>query len=118
MNSGEEHASALATLLRLRKLEGHVNVIPYNSHSGADFQRVCFPPLPHLRHCNSLTRACAKLQPSNNTCHRFVDTLRRLGCGASIRRTRGADSAAACGQLRNEYQGRNAPAAPLREAAV
>ena len=45
--------------------------------------------------------------PSNNTVHRFADTLKSSGVHTRIRRERGADIGSACGQLRNSREGGN-----------
>ena len=88
VNDSEAQARQLAALLSSYGLQSHVNVIPYNPVADSAFDR-----------------------PSNNACRRFVDMLTASGCGASVRRTRGSDAAAACGQLRNEYQSRTGPVA-------
>ena len=88
VNDSEAHARKLAALLSSHGLQSHVNVIPYNPVDDAQFDR-----------------------PSNNACRRFTDALTAAGCGASVRRTRGSDAAAACGQLRNEFQKKAGPVA-------
>ncbi len=89
-NDRPEHAVQLAALLRRYDLSGHVNIIPYNPVDGSAFER-----------------------PSNNAARLFSDALRAGGCGASIRQTRGLEAAAACGMLRNAFQSRAGPTAPV-----
>ena len=59
------------------RLRCNVNVIRYNSVEGLDYQA-----------------------PSERACKAFVERLRRGGANAHLRASRGADAAAACGQLR------------------
>jgi 23S rRNA (adenine2503-C2)-methyltransferase len=92
VNDSEAQAKQLAQTLAKFGLQSHVNVIPYNPVDESQFER-----------------------PSNNACRRFTDALQAAGCGASVRRTRGSDAAAACGQLRNEYQRKAGPVATPRE---
>ena len=92
VNDSEAQAKLLALTLSKFGLQSHVNVIPYNPVDDAQFER-----------------------PSNNACRRFTDALQAAGCGASVRRTRGSDAAAACGQLRNEFQKRTGPVAQLAQ---
>jgi 23S rRNA (adenine2503-C2)-methyltransferase len=54
----------------------HVNVIPYNAYEGAQFAA-----------------------PDEETLSRFVDAAREGGCLVTVRRSRGRDVSAACGQL-------------------
>lgn len=86
VNDSVGHAMQLANLLgRYDKggmLRSHVNVIPWNPiQEDSEFSR-----------------------PSKNAVLRFVSELQSRGVAASTRQTRGLDAAAACGQLRNEYQ--------------
>ena len=75
LNDRPEHARRLATLLKGRP--ALVNVIPYN-------------PVAGLLYRGPLPAAVA----------RFVETLKRGGLNAKIRRRKGAEIDAACGQLR------------------
>ncbi len=43
-------------------------------------------------------------RPSRNAARAFLGVLQQRGIPSSIRITRGMEAAAACGQLRNEYQ--------------
>ena len=54
----------------------HVNVIPFNDYAGATFA-----------------------EPSEATLERFLENLYAAGCLATVRRSRGRDVGAACGQL-------------------
>ena len=74
-------AFQLADLLRSRNLVSHVNLIPWNPVDEGAFQR-----------------------PSRNAVLRFKKTLESKGLSVSVRVTRGLEAAAACGQLRNEFQ--------------
>jgi 23S rRNA (adenine2503-C2)-methyltransferase len=74
VNDGQEHALELARLLRGR--EAKVNLIPFNTFPGTRYRR---SPAPAIA--------------------RFRDLLQRQGVIATIRRTRGDDIDAACGQL-------------------
>jgi len=75
INDTFEQADALARIAN--RLNAHVNLIPYNSVPGLDWKRP------------SLTR-----QES------FYDRIRRKDVSATIRREKGHDIAAACGQLK------------------
>ena len=75
INDSLEQAKKLAVIAR--ELHAHVNLIPYNKVEG----------LPWVR--PSLTRQ-----------DRFVKELRGLGVTATLRREKGHDIDAACGQLR------------------
>ena len=68
-------ASALGDLLQRRK--AHVNVIPYNPVPGLPFER-----------------------PSDEAIRRFVSVVRGKGVSVSVRKTKGREIDAACGQLR------------------
>ena len=58
-------------------LHAHVNLIPYNTVEGLPWKR-----------------------PSNNRCERFADVLRAADISVTLRREKGHDINAACGQLR------------------
>lgn len=76
VNDHPHHAHELATLLR--GFQSHVNLIPYNPITEADYRR-----------------------PSRRRLQEFLQQLKALGLTASIRRSRGLDREAACGQLRH-----------------
>jgi 23S rRNA (adenine2503-C2)-methyltransferase len=75
INDSEEQARILAG--HARKLHAKVNLIPYNTVSG----------LPWVR-------------PPQDVQERFLDILTGRGVQATLRREKGHDIAAACGQLR------------------
>jgi len=74
VNDGEEHARALADWLE--GLRAKVNVIPFNEHAAAPFQ-----------------------SPSEERLDRFVFVLVQRRLPVQVRRSRGRDLKAACGQL-------------------
>ena len=87
VNDAPAQAVALAHLLRpLGALGAHVNLIPLNATTG-------YPGRPTDRR---------RLQV-------FASVLRERGVNTTVRRTRGGDIDAACGQLRNRHA---SPAAP------
>jgi 23S rRNA (adenine2503-C2)-methyltransferase len=69
----------------LRGFQSHVNLIPYNPISEADFQR-----------------------PSNDRIQAFSQALQSQNIAASVRYSRGLDANAACGQLRSQQARLNA----------
>ncbi|HYE02800.1 MAG TPA: 23S rRNA (adenine(2503)-C(2))-methyltransferase RlmN [Phycisphaerales bacterium] len=77
VNDRPEHAAELARLART--LRANVNLIRYNEVAGMPFAR-----------------------PGTDDVRRFQEVLRGRGVNAHIRRSRGRDIAAACGQLRHE----------------
>ena len=77
INDTEEQARALVGLAS--GLEAKINLIPYNTVEGLEWQR---PPLERQR--------------------AFLDVLRSRGISATLRREKGHDIAAACGQLRRQ----------------
>lgn len=79
LNDGPIEARQLANLLRGR--QAHVNLIPFND----------VPGLPYR-------------QPRQDVQQTFVETLRRAGVSVKVRRRRGADIDAACGQLRRTME--------------
>jgi 23S rRNA (adenine2503-C2)-methyltransferase len=86
VNDRAEDAQALAQLLEARK--SHVNLIPYNPVSGLPFER-----------------------PAPGSIDRFVQTLRAHRVSVSVRKTKGREIDAACGQLRRRLE-RDVPDAP------
>jgi 23S rRNA (adenine2503-C2)-methyltransferase len=83
VNDSEEQARHLAG--RLRGIQAHVNLIPYNPTAG-----------PGLR------------RPSRERVRTFQRVLQAAGVNATVRVERGVDIAAACGQLRTDYAARQA----------
>ncbi len=77
MNDQPGHAVELADLCR--QMRSNVNLIPYNGVPGLPYEA-----------------------PSEPDRHRFLRLLRERGVNAHLRRSRGPDIAAACGQLRRE----------------
>jgi 23S rRNA (adenine2503-C2)-methyltransferase len=75
VNDELTHARELSRLLH--GFQAHVNLIPYNPIEDADFDR-----------------------PDGGRVQVFLSELTRLGAAASVRRTRGLEQSAACGQLR------------------
>ncbi|MCF6775897.1 23S rRNA (adenine(2503)-C(2))-methyltransferase RlmN [Thiotrichales bacterium 19X7-9] len=76
VNDEVEHAEALARLLKEKEIPSKINLIPFNPYPGTPYKR-----------------------PSNNRIHRFQQVLMRYNYTTTIRRTRGDDIDAACGQL-------------------
>lgn len=79
VNDRAEDALALAGLLAARK--AHVNLIPYNPVAGVPFER-----------------------PSPVAVRRFAETVRSRGVSVSVRKTKGREIDAACGQLRRRLE--------------
>jgi 23S rRNA (adenine2503-C2)-methyltransferase len=77
VNDEPSHARELAGLART--LRANVNLIRYNEVKGMPYKR-----------------------PSTERVHAFAEVLRSQRVNAHIRRSRGRDIAAACGQLRHE----------------
>ena len=77
VNDAEEQARALVSMAG--ELEAKVNLIPYNTVDGLEWQR-----------------------PSLQVQQAFLGVLRRGGVSATLRREKGHDIAAACGQLRRQ----------------
>lgn len=75
VNDRPDHALELAQ--HLRGFQSHVNLIPYNPISEADYQR-----------------------PDGRSIQGFLSTLKQQHITASVRQTRGLSANAACGQLR------------------
>lgn len=81
VNDEAAHARQLGELLRRYDLASHVNVIPWNPVDESEFKR-----------------------PANSRINAFKRALEEQGVPVSVRVTRGLEAAAACGQLRNQYQ--------------
>ncbi|NEO29655.1 MAG: 23S rRNA (adenine(2503)-C(2))-methyltransferase RlmN [Symploca sp. SIO3C6] len=75
LNDLPEHACELAGYLR--RFQSHVNLIPYNPISEVDYKR-----------------------PSRRRIQAFVEALEKQHIAVSVRRSRGLEKDAACGQLR------------------
>ena len=78
VNDSAEQAKELAHLIR--GFQSHVNLIPYNTVSDADYKR-----------------------PSERAINTFVQVLEDCKVAVSVRRTRGLEADAACGQLRGQH---------------
>lgn len=76
INDQLEHAKGLVHLLRKYQVPSKINLIPFNPYPGTAYRK-----------------------PSNNRIHRFQQSLVAQGYIATIRKTRGDDIDAACGQL-------------------
>jgi 23S rRNA (adenine2503-C2)-methyltransferase len=90
VNDSEEQARQLAK--HARALEAKINLIPYNTVDGLDWR-----------------------QPSPKRQKEFLAILRATGVRATLRREKGDDIAAACGQLRLQTERDLAP--PLLESS-
>lgn len=75
LNDGTDQARQLAGIAG--RMRGHVNLIPYNPVQGLPYERT-----------------------PDEVAKRFLDVLRKRGVNAHLRRSRGLDIDAACGQLR------------------
>jgi 23S rRNA (adenine2503-C2)-methyltransferase len=78
VNDCRDHAIELAD--HLRGFQSHVNLIPYNPISEVDYQR-----------------------PDQRRIETFVKSLKDRNIAVSVRRTRGLEADAACGQLRASF---------------
>ena len=75
INDGEREARQLASVVK--KMRANVNLIAYNPIGGLPYQR-----------------------PSEDMVRGFQEVLRNHGVNAHVRKSRGIDIDAACGQLR------------------
>jgi 23S rRNA (adenine2503-C2)-methyltransferase len=78
-NDQLKHAKQLAGLLKGRK--AHVNLIPWNDVSGLPYKR-----------------------PLDNDLNGFIDELKRGGVSVKVRKRKGSEIDAACGQLRRSAE--------------
>ena len=93
INDCAEHAAELARLLRGR--QAHLNLIPFNDVSGLPYHR-----------------------PTQEGLDTFVAILRDAHLSVKVRKRKGADIDAACGQLRRTaLEGARDPLPPLPEPA-
>jgi len=79
LNDQPEHARQLAGLLTGRK--AHVNLIPWNDVQGLTYSR-----------------------PHDDDLKGFVETVRKAGVSVKIRKRKGSEIDAACGQLRRKVE--------------
>jgi 23S rRNA (adenine2503-C2)-methyltransferase len=91
VNDSVEDAQNLSQLLR--GIRCKVNVIPFNAHPGSAFER-----------------------PSDIEIERFQQVLQKHGLQINVRRPRGDDIQAACGQLQGEESQQRLRHAPLTAA--
>ncbi len=75
INDSEENANQLAELLK--GMRSKINLIPFNEYEGSDFRR-----------------------PEESVISNFREILLKKGCTTMVRRSKGEDISAACGQLR------------------
>ena len=90
INDELEHAHQLAKLMKT--VPGKVNLIPFNTFEGIDYDR-----------------------SSNSRINRFRDILHESGVIVTVRRTRGGDIEAACGQLAGDVMDRTRRAEKFRQ---
>jgi len=90
INDELEHANQLAALMKT--VPGKVNLIPFNAFEGIDYKR-----------------------SSNSRINRFSDILHKQGVIVTVRRTRGDDIEAACGQLAGDVMDRTRRAEKFRQ---
>lgn len=90
VNDELEHAHQLAELMKT--VPGKVNLIPFNTFEGIDYKR-----------------------SSNSRINRFRDILHNNGVIVTVRRTRGDDIEAACGQLAGDVMDRTRRAEKFRQ---
>jgi len=90
VNDELEHAHQLAELMKT--VPGKVNLIPFNTFDGIDYDR-----------------------SSNSRINRFRDILHNNGVIVTVRRTRGDDIEAACGQLAGDVMDRTRRAEKFRQ---
>ena len=91
VNDQLEHAHQLAELMQT--VPGKVNLIPFNSFEGIDYTR-----------------------SSNSRINRFRDILHEAGVIVTVRRTRGDDIEAACGQLAGDVMDRTRRSEKFRQS--
>ena len=81
INDSVEDAHRLVDHIKRHKIAAKINLIPFNEWPGAPYKR-----------------------SSNNRIHAFADIIHEAGFASPIRRPRGADIMAACGQLKSETE--------------
>lgn len=91
VNDELEHAHQLAALMKT--VPGKVNLIPFNTFEGIDYKR-----------------------SSNSRINRFRDILHNAGTIVTVRKTRGDDIEAACGQLAGDVMDRTRRAEKFRQS--
>ncbi len=78
VNDKDEHAYEMIELIKKYNLNVKINLIPFNPWESCDF-----------------------VNSKNEQIHRFQNILKKSGLVAPIRKTRGQDAMAACGQLKS-----------------
>ena len=86
VNDTETHAKRLATICRVGGFKVNVNLLRYNEVEGLPFSR-----------------------PESEAVQRFQQILRNNGVNAHVRKSRGRDIDAACGQLRRKQTAPDVP---------
>jgi len=86
VNDSDEDAVNLVRLLKAHKLPALINLIPFNPWAGSEFV------------CSSRNRIMA-----------FGNIIKKAGYTVTIRKTRGQDVMAACGQLKSASKRENKP---------
>ncbi|UWQ13832.1 23S rRNA (adenine(2503)-C(2))-methyltransferase RlmN [Aliiroseovarius sp. M344] len=81
VNDSVEDAHRLVDHIKRHKIAAKINLIPFNEWPGAPYKR-----------------------SSNNRIHAFADIIHEAGFASPIRRPRGEDIMAACGQLKSETE--------------
>jgi len=79
LNDGIEHARELARLLHGKR--AHINLIPFNSVEGLPYRR-----------------------PTTESLDAFIAALRQSGVSVKVRKRKGSEIDAACGQLRRKVE--------------
>ncbi len=92
INDELKHASQLATLLAGR--QAHVNLIPFNDVEGLTYRR-----------------------PTDASLNGFMERLQRSGVSVKVRKRKGSEIDAACGQLRRNELDASATTLPMAAAA-
>ncbi|MCJ8312994.1 MAG: 23S rRNA (adenine(2503)-C(2))-methyltransferase RlmN [Saccharospirillaceae bacterium] len=93
INDKPEHAHELAVLLKDTPCK--INLIPFNPFPNSGYKR-----------------------PSNNRIHRFKDIMHEAGYNITVRKTRGDDIDAACGQLVGQFNDRTKRSVKFEDAVA
>ena len=93
INDEEQHAFELAKLLT--QIPCKLNLIPFNPFPNSGYER-----------------------PSNNRIHRFKNILTEAGFNVTVRKTRGDDIDAACGQLVGQFADRTKRSSKFEQAVL
>ena len=93
INDEPDHARELAVLLKDTPCK--LNLIPFNPFPNSGYKR-----------------------PSNNRIHRFKDIMHEAGYNVTVRKTRGDDIDAACGQLVGQFDDRTKRSVKFEDAVA